>query len=147
MRRESRQGLHFNRQHRGQIAHNGLPVIPGISRYVDLATRGTKVNATGIQLVDGHGIAQHIDVTVLLRQAVRQRLPVVSSAAAAVDTQSSLQGKMFRITLDRHDINGIRFMRMHIDNEAEIGGQIAADLLPRIPLVITAHYIPVLLHE
>ena len=36
---------------------------------------------------------------------------------------------------------------MDVDREAEIGWQVAADLVPRIPSVIAAHDVPVLLHE
>ena len=36
---------------------------------------------------------------------------------------------------------------MHVQREAEIGGQVAADLVPGIAGVVAAHHVPVLLHE
>jgi len=49
--------------------------------------------------------------------------------------------------LTRDDVDGLRLMRVHIDGEAEVGGQVAADLGPGVAGVIAAHDIPVLLHK
>ena len=38
-------------------------------------------------------------------------------------------------------------MGMNIDHEAEVGRQVAADLVPGVAGVVAAHDIPVLLHE
>jgi hypothetical protein len=38
-------------------------------------------------------------------------------------------------------------VRVHVDREAEVGGQIAADLLPAVAGVVAAHNVPMLLHE
>ena len=53
---------------------------------------------------------------------------------------------MLGIALDRHDVDRFRFVRMHVDGKAEIGGQIAADLMPHVTRIIAAHHVPVLLH-
>ena len=54
---------------------------------------------------------------------------------------------MFRVALDRNDVDGFRLVRMNADREAEVGRQVAADLVPRIAAIIAAHHIPMLLHE
>jgi hypothetical protein len=51
------------------------------------------------------------------------------------------------VALDGHDVNRFRLVRVNIDHEAEIGGKISADFLPGIPGVVTAHDIPMFLHE
>ena len=38
-------------------------------------------------------------------------------------------------------------MRVHVDDEAKIGGKIAADLAPAVAGVVAAHHVPMLLHE
>ena len=38
-------------------------------------------------------------------------------------------------------------MRVNVDGEAEVGGQIAADLAPVVAGIVGAHHVPVLLHE
>ena len=54
---------------------------------------------------------------------------------------------MLRIALDRHDVDGLRLVRVDVDHETEIGGQVAADLVPRIAGIVAAHHVPMLLHE
>jgi hypothetical protein len=54
---------------------------------------------------------------------------------------------MLRIALDRYHIDGFRFMSVDINDESEIGRQIAADFFPRIPAVVASHDVPMLLHE
>ena len=54
---------------------------------------------------------------------------------------------MLRIALDRHDVDRFRLVRVHVDRKAEVGGQVAADLVPRLAGVVAAHDVPVLLHE
>src|SRR5581483_571975 len=82
-----------------------------------------------------------------LRQPAGEWLPVVPAGAAAVHPQSALWRVMLRIAGDGNDVNGVRLVGVHIDDEAEVGRQIAADLLPRLASVIGAHDIPVFLHE
>ena len=54
---------------------------------------------------------------------------------------------MLRVALDRHHVDGVRLVRVHVDREAEVGRQVAADLVPRLAGVVAAHHVPVLLHE
>ena len=82
-----------------------------------------------------------------LRQAVGQRVPGVAARAAAVDAQLALGRVVLRIALDRHDVDGVRLVRMHRHRETEIAGQIAADFEPRVAGIVAAHHVPVLLHE
>ena len=78
------QSLDLDRKHRRQIAHDGTPVIPRIRRTVDLAARRAEINAALVERIDGHGITQHVHITIALRQALGQRLPVISAFAAAI---------------------------------------------------------------
>ncbi len=45
----------------------------------------------GHHLVHGHGLAKHIDVTMLLRQAVGEGLPLVAAGAAAVNAELAVR--------------------------------------------------------
>ena len=54
---------------------------------------------------------------------------------------------MLSVALDGHDVNGFRLVRVNVDREAEIGGQISADFLPGIAGVVAAHDVPMFLHE
>src|SRR4030095_13615335 len=95
----------------------------------------------------GHGIAQHVYVTVALRQTLCERFPFVAARFAAVDAQFPVKRKMFGVALDRHDVDSLWLMRVNVDRETEVGRQIAADLMPRLAGVIAAQDVPVLLHE
>src|SRR5262245_28858560 len=53
----------------------GRPAIAGIGRQVDLAAGGTEIHAARIERIDGHRVALHMNVAVLLRQPLRERLP------------------------------------------------------------------------
>ena len=141
------QRLHFDRQHGRKIPDDRIPRVAAVGRCVNLPAGGAKINAARVERVNGHGVAQHVDIAVPLRQTVCQRFPFVSARPAAVHPQLSVGREMFRVALDGDDIDGFRFVRVNIDRESEIGRQIAADLVPGFPGVVAAHDIPVLLHE
>jgi thiazole synthase len=141
------QRLHLDRKHGRKIADDGSPVVAGIGRGVNLPARGAEIHAARIERIDGHGVAQHVDVAVALRQAFGERLPLVSARAAAVHAQLSLGRKVLRVALDRDHVDGFRLVRVNVDHEAEIGRQVPADLVPGIAGVVAAHHVPVLLHE
>jgi hypothetical protein len=54
---------------------------------------------------------------------------------------------VLRVALDRDDVDGVRLVGVYGDGEAEIAGQVTADLLPGVAGVVTAHHVPMLLHE
>src|SRR5208337_205609 len=76
-----------------------------------------------------------------------ERLPLISARAAAINPQLSLGRIVFAVALDGDDVNGLRLMGVDVDHEPEVGGQIPADLVPRVASVVAAHHVPVLLHE
>ncbi len=141
------QRLDLDRKHGWKIPHNGAPIVSRIRRRVHLAAGRAEIHATLIERIDRHRIAQHVYVAVVLRQTLRERFPLVSSRAATVHAQFSLGWKVLRVALDRDHIDGLRLVRVHVDHEPEVGGQVAADLVPRIAGVIAAHDIPMFLHE
>ncbi len=126
---------------------NRRPRVSGISRTVDLSSGGAEVDATGIELVHGHGVAQHVDVAVTLRQALGERFPLVATGAAAVSAQLPVNGEVLRVTLDGDNVNGLRFVRVDVDDKAEVGGEVPADLVPLVAGVVGPHHVPMLLHE
>src|SRR5205085_12003924 len=97
--------------------------------------------------VGGDGVAEHVEVAIALRQAVGERLPRIAGAAAAEGPQLGVGREVLAITLDGDDVDGFRLVGVHVDDEAEVGGQVAADFLPVVAGVVTTHDIPVLLHE
>src|SRR5208283_4908084 len=113
-----------------KIAHDGSPVVTGISRCVHLPAGGAEIHPAGIERVNGHRVAQHVDVAVALRQAVGKRLPLVSAGAAAIDAQLSFVHIVFAVALDGDDVNGLRLVSVNVDYEPEVGWQIPADLVP-----------------
>src|SRR5262249_41740880 len=64
------QRLDLNGQNGREVADDGGPGVAGIGRAVDLAAGGSEVDAAGVEGVDGHGVAEDVDVAVLLRQAL-----------------------------------------------------------------------------
>ena len=86
-RRGSWQRLHLDGEHGRQIVDDGGPVVAGIGRAVDLAAGGAEVDAAVVERVDGHGVAEDVDVAVLLRQALGERFPFVAAGVAAVDAE------------------------------------------------------------
>ena len=125
----------------------GVPGVAAVGRGVHLAAGGAEVDAARVERIDRHRVAQHVDVAILLRQAVGQRLPLVAAGAAAIDAQLAVRREVLGVALDRHDVDRLRLVRVDVDDEAEIGRQIAADLVPVIAGVVAAHHVPVLLHE
>ena len=54
---------------------------------------------------------------------------------------------MLGVALDGHDVDGFGLVRVDVDGEAEVGGQVAADFVPGVAGIVAAHDVPVLLHE
>ena len=104
----------------------GIPGVAGIGRGIDLAAGGAEIDAARVERIDGHRVAQHVDVTIALRQTVRERLPFVAAGPAAIDAQFSVGRKMLGVALDRDDVDRLRLVGVDVDREAEIGRQIAA---------------------
>ena len=75
------------------------------------------------------------DVAVALRQAFGKRLPFVSARAAAVHAQLALERVVLRIALDGHHVDGFRLVRVNVNHEPEVGGQVAADFCPVVARV------------
>jgi len=46
---------------------------------------------------------------------------------------------VFRVALDRDDVDGRRLVCVDVNREPEIGRQIAAHLVPRLAAVLAAH--------
>ena len=107
------------------------PSVAAVGRAVDLPAGRAEVDAALVEPVDGHRVAQHVDVAVLLRQALGERLPLAAAGAAAVDAQLALRRDVAGVAGDRHDVDRLRLVRVHVDREAEVGRQVAADLVPR----------------
>jgi len=90
-----RQRLNFHRKHGRKIAHDRRPTVSGIGRSIHLPARGAEIDAARIEGIDGHGIAQHVDVAIVLREPLRERLPFIASGAATVDAKLGIGDKMF----------------------------------------------------
>ena len=125
----------------------GAQLSPASARRVHLAASGAEINSARIERIDCHRISQHVYVAIALRQTLRERLPLVAACPAAVNAQLPFKRKMLRVAFYRDHVNGFRLVRMNVDHEPKIGGQISADLRPLIAGVIAAHHVPVLLHE
>ena len=54
---------------------------------------------------------------------------------------------MLPVAFDGDHVDGLRLVRVYVDHEPEVGGQVSADLVPRVAGVVAAHDVPVLLHK
>src|SRR5436305_1831056 len=63
------------------------------------------------------------------------------------EAQVALGHEVLGVALDGNDVDRVRLVRVHVDDEAEVGRQVAADLLPIVARVVAAQDVPVLLHE
>src|SRR5271166_5759319 len=97
----SRQRLYLHGQHGRQIADDRLPAVSGVGGGVYLSPGGAEVDPAGVEGVDGHRVAEHVDVAVLLREALGERLPLAPAGTAAVDAQPALRREMVRVAGDR----------------------------------------------
>src|SRR5262249_23722670 len=77
----SRQSLHLPGQPGGKGADDWPPAVAGVGRGVHLAAGGAEIDAALVERIGGHRVAQDVYVAVLLRQALRERLPFVSARA------------------------------------------------------------------
>src|SRR5207244_10195098 len=85
--RGSSQRLHLDGEYGRKIAYDGCPAVPGVRREVHLPAGGAEVHAALVERVDGHRVAQQLDVGVALPQGFREPLPLVAARAAAVAAQ------------------------------------------------------------
>src|SRR6185295_19792770 len=115
------QRLNLHAEHRREIADDWRPAVSRVGRRVDLASRRPEIDAARIERVDGHGIAQYVDVAVALWKPLSQRLPLVTAGAAPVHAELALRRIVFRVAFDRNDENGLRLVRVHVDGESEVG--------------------------
>src|SRR5437868_3367781 len=103
------------------------PATARIRTGVNLSTGCAEIDAALVYRIDSHGVAQHVNVAIVLGKALGQSFPFVSALAAPEHLELSVQRIMFTVALDWDNINRFRLMRMNLDDEAEIGGKIAAD--------------------
>src|SRR3954449_4148548 len=97
--------------------------------------------------MDAHSAAQHVDITILLRESIGEGFPFIPSGSAAVNAELAVGREMFRVALDWDDEDSLRFVGMDRDWKTEIRGQIAAHFAPGIAPVIASHHVPMLLHK
>src|SRR5262245_12212911 len=70
------QRLHFNRHHCRQMFHDRQPVVAAVGRAIYFAAGRAEVDAALVERIDGRRFAQDVHVTILLRQALGERLPL-----------------------------------------------------------------------
>src|SRR6266481_3292489 len=114
------QTLNLDRENRREIAHDRVPRFAAFGRHVNLPAGGSEIDATRLQRVNGHRVAQHVDVAVLLRQTPGERFPFISARATAIYAQLSVGRKMFRIAFNRDDIDCLRLVRVNLNGEAKV---------------------------
>src|SRR5713101_6661483 len=120
-RHESWQSLDLDRQDRREVAHDGIPRVAAIGGGINLSAGGAEINAARFERVNGHRVAQHVHVTILLWQTFREWFPFISAGAAAIHAQLAVRRKMFGVALDGDDEDRFRFVRVNVNREAEVG--------------------------
>src|SRR3954463_3600295 len=118
--------------------HDGRPMIAGIGRGIDLASGGAEVDAAGIERVNGHRIAEHVNVAILLREAVGEGFPLVAAGATPIDAELTIEREMLAIALNGDDVDGFGFVGVDVDDETEVSGKVAAYFMPGISSVVGA---------
>jgi len=81
-----------------------------------------------------------------LRETAGEGFPLIAAGAAAVDAELAVEGEVLGVGLDGDDVDGLGLVGVDVDGEAEVCGEIAADLVPGVAGVVGAHDVPVLLH-
>src|SRR6202035_5958513 len=109
------QRLDLDRQNGREVADDRRPVVTGVRRGVDLAAGRAEVDPAGIQRVDGHRVTQDVDVAVLLRQALGQRLPLVAAGPAAVHPQLPFGRVVLGVAGDRDHVHRVGLVRVDVD--------------------------------
>src|SRR5262249_58012921 len=123
----------------GRLGIDRRPASARAGRPVYAPAGSAEVQATWIEHVDGDRVAQHVDIAVALRQTLGKRLPLVAASATAVHTQLALGRIVFRVARNRDDVDGVRLVRVHVNWEAEVSRQVAADLVPRLAGIVAPH--------
>ena len=83
-----------------------------------------------VEGVDGHGVAEDVDVAVFLREAFGEGLPLVAAGFAAEDLELAVEGEVLGVGFDGDDVDGVGLVGVDVDGEAEIGGEVAVDFGP-----------------
>ena len=81
-----------------------------------MAAGGAEINAAIIESIDGHGIAQDVDIAILLRETLGERLPLVASGAAAVNAQLAFVDVVLAVALDGDYLNCLGQVGVHDDD-------------------------------
>ena len=107
-----------------------MPGIAGIARVEQRPSRSSKVNASGITIVGGHGFTKNCDVGVGLREAPGEQLPGTAAIAASGYTEFSLRDKTLFGRIDRDGEQRLLFGGGDGEREAEARGQTFRDVCP-----------------
>src|SRR5690606_18661183 len=75
----------LDRMDRRQVLRDASPAVALIGACIQRAGIGAKVNAGPLKAVSGHGLPQHTEKRVGLRQAFAQVLPRVAAVACPPD--------------------------------------------------------------
>src|SRR5208337_5049897 len=105
------------------------------------------IQTARVERVNSHRVTQYVDVAVALGESLSERFPFVPAFSTAVDSEFAVGGIVFRVALDRDDIDRLRVMGVNCDRKSEICRQVTTYLLPRFTCIIAPHHIPMLLHE
>src|SRR5262249_37830457 len=113
------QRLDFDRDDVGQMLPERDSVVARLGRAVHPTTGRPEVDPARVERVDGHRVAEHVDVAVALRQPSCERLPLVATGPAAVHAQLAVGRIVLGVALDRDDVDRLGLVRVHVDRESE----------------------------
>src|SRR5579859_1390155 len=137
--------LHAN--HGRQAIQNLLPGLSFVGRTVQLSAARAEVDASRVERVGRHGIAQDGFKSSFLRQAARQRFPGFACVARAIDAQAAFGSAAELVGLYRHDVDAVGIARVSDHRKTKVRRHIIRNILPGIAVVVGAVQAPVVLQE
>ncbi len=122
-----------------QRVEHAVPLFATVTADPELAGRGAEVQRGRGERVDGHAVAQHREVGVLLGETLRQPAPGVAAVLAAPDGWRAARARARR-GLERHHVHRVGVVRMDDDREPEVRGQPLGDRSPGLAVVVAAQH-------
>ena len=114
-----------------------VPLVSAFAADPELAGRCAEVEGWRLQRVDRHRVAQDREVALFGRQTFGKAFPLVAAVVAAPDGGFVVGAGSGR-RVQRHDVNGVRIVRVYNDRKSEVGRQAGGDGSPGVTVIVAA---------
>src|SRR5258705_495635 len=122
-----------------QRVEQAFELLAAVPADPELPGGRAEIKGRRLELVDRHRVPKDREVALPLRQPLRKPRPRVAAVFAAPDGRSAAWTGACR-RLERHDVDGVRVVRMHDDRKTEARRQSVRDRSPGAPVVVAAKH-------